>query len=59
MGEVAGPLGEDSEHGEMRLDPTAGVVGVEVLGDRDAAHRVVAVPHLGQPTGGVQTGEQR
>ena len=37
MREVAHALGEDAEQREVRLESALGVVGMEVLTDRDAA----------------------
>src|ERR1700722_2176230 len=58
VGEVAAPLGEHAQQGEVGLEPGLGVVGVEVLIDGHTAHGRVTVAELGQPSLGVETVEQ-
>ena len=59
MREVAHALGQHAEQRQARLDSTLGVVGVEVLADRDAAHGRVAVTELGEAPLRVEAAQQR
>lgn len=58
MGEVTNPFGQHAQQGQVHLESTLRVVGMEVFADGDAADRGVAVTQLSQAPLGVQTAQQ-
>ena len=59
VGEVPRPLGEHAQQRKVGLEAALGVDRVEVLGDGHAPNRSVPVAHLGQPSVGVETVQER